>query len=142
MKLSKNAIIAIKVIQTMLLVCIAIMCFPKKWGAFDMAGRWTYINFFDAHVWAFGLIVVICSVVAIVLLWTKLYNIMTILTVLQAGIILFSFISLHSYGAAYELAIFHLIASILAVAISVILYLQNQNPKGKPLYKYAKNTNK
>lgn len=110
-----------KIVDTILWICIAVACFLPDWGGHKLAGHYQVVSFFDASAWLFGVIVVICSIIAIIVLWTKLYKVMLAVSCVQTLLLIISYVGFESHGSVYELGLAHLIMVITALIIAVLL---------------------
>ena len=125
--------IALKVIATILFVCSGVICFLPNWGGFYTGirpdGYYKRVNFFDSCAWIFGVICVICSVLAISFLWTKLRKTQLFISAVQMLLIVVNCIWFSTYGSVYELGDIHLVSVAVSFGISVVLFLSNHNIK-------------
>lgn len=131
--LNPQIIIALKVIATILFACSGVICFLPKWGGFSSGtypnSVYRRVNFFDSCAWIFGVFFVICSVLAIIFLWTRLHKPQLFISAIQMLLIVINCIWFSTYGSIYELGIIHFISVAVSFGISVMLFLSNQNAK-------------
>lgn len=128
--------LTLKIIGTIIWVCAFFICFMPNWGGYSEypydsgIHRYHRVNFFDASVWIFGIIVIICSVVAVIVIWTKLYTILLASSAIQTLIVIMAYVSLENrpyHGGVYELGIAHLIMVILGLIISILFFIYSRN---------------
>lgn len=131
LNLSPQLVIALKVIATILFVCSGVICYLPRWGGFYMGiypdGYYKRVNFFDSCAWIFGVICVICSVLAIIFLWTKLRKTELFISAIQMLLIVVNCIWFSTYGSVYELGIIHFVSVAVSFGISVVLFLSSRN---------------
>lgn len=75
------------------------------------------------------MICVICSVLAIIFLWTKLRKTQLFISAVQMLLIVVNCIWFSTYGSVYELGDIHLVSVAVSFGISVVLFLSNHNIK-------------
>lgn len=138
LSLKKNTCTTLRVISTLLLIAILVMCFLPNWGGyseghyFEANHRYVRVSFFrvwDMYAWLIGFCTVISIIFAVVVLWTKMYKTMIGLTCFDALSTMFAYIILENRGSVFELGLIHLIASFIVAVISVILYIDRVNSK-------------
>lgn len=133
-----------KIIATLLWVCIVIMCYLPSWGGynngydiFDVRHHYFEGNMFDvsgsvssAHLilcW----VIIICSAIALITVWTQVKTGLLAASVLQTVLMTANyFIVDNRFGSQiYELGLIQLIITFAALALAVLLSVQERGSK-------------
>ena len=135
LNLKSNVITTIKILETIFLLLMAVFSILPKWGAYYI-GNWydedsiyvktSFINYSTF----LGVLVIICSVVALITIWTKIYVISLSGSIIQFISVLYVVIRTEMSGSgAYETGTAHFIISILSVNAITCLFIDSKNKK-------------